>query len=801
MQIATDDDILINGNLSSSDRIDVAAANITSRGSLSGSGITLNSSGALKLESGAITAQDSDKGGTIHLLGEQVDLSGVKIDASGTNGGGTVLIGGDYQGKGSVSNAQRTFVSRDTVINANALQGGNGGRVIVWADDTTRFSGKINARGGSVFGDGGFAEVSGKQNLGFDGITDLTAAQGKTGTLLLDPTDIIVRPGETEYGEPTTYINAQALIEQGASTSLFATRGLTIAVGLDFGDRRGSLSFMAGNDFSSGYIRTNGGSLNINANKITTGDIDTAAENTAGSITMTADDTIVTGSVPAHSENSTAGNVMLNAGNNITVGGELYAFTNGSAISTTKAGNISLASQLGDIAISRFTTAAAKGGLGGRITLNANYGSISTGGVVSYSESNSAGDINLYAEGNIDIGGWMYAFSGADGYLGDGGDITLTSVLGGINVGGYLTAASENGIGGNITLASKDDITTQGIGTYANSSSPNKNAGNIALLTTSGNITTDGYVSAAAGGGNGGAIELNAVRYGSMFNNDKITTQGITTTSQGGNGGAVKLLASSDISTGGITSFSESKSAGDVSLTTTKGDVTVGDVLYAFGGTNGDGGDVTLKTSAGDIGVSGFLTTATTNGKGGSILLDAADGGVIDSGKVTTKGVVSYSEESNGGNITVKGDGDVVLDGRVTSQAVRPGLSGDISITSNAQNITVNGAVRSDSSLGTGGDIAIDAGKFVKVTGSENIDGVDFSIYTDSVDTTEPQGASIKITNSRRITSSPSEFIIGNANINGTSSGVSDGFATFERLIRILCKRSRITKTKETATC
>jgi hypothetical protein len=50
-----------------------------------------------------------------------------------------------------------------------------------------------------------------------------------------------------------------------------------------------------------------------------------------------------------------------------------------------------------------------------------------------------------------------------------------------------------------------------------------------------------------------------------------------------------------------------------------------------------------------------------------------------------------------------------MLDPRVTIQAVRSGISGNISITSNDQNITVNGAVRSDSSLGTGGDIAISA--------------------------------------------------------------------------------------------
>jgi hypothetical protein len=44
-----------------------------------------------------------------------------------------------------------------------------------------------------------------------------------------------------------------------------------------------------------------------------------------------------------------------------------------------------------------------------------------------------------------------------------------------------------------------------------------------------------------------------------------------------------------------------------------------------------------------------------------------------------------------------------MLDPRVTIQAVRSGISGNISITSNDQNITVNGGVRSHSSQGKGG--------------------------------------------------------------------------------------------------
>jgi predicted chitinase len=907
LAIVADDDILLNGNISAVGNLDIAADTITATGSLAASKVSLNGTSKLKLEAGTqITAQDGDKGGTIHLLGKEVSLTGVAIDASGTNGGGTVLIGGDYQGKGNVPNAQRTFVDASTVINADAWQSGNGGRVIVWADDTTRFSGKINARGGSVSGDGGFAEVSGKQNLSFNGNTNLSAENGNLGKLLLDPTNVVISSVADDNSTDPYTIAADAL-ERGNNDVYVVAYNLRVDTNLNFeGSRYRTIRFDVGNQFNSEFvtIATNGSELIVSADDINAGNLSsTSSDDDAGKISMFAGKGIKSQSIDTHSDSKNAGDIDLSSAyNDIHVSGYLYAYSNGTgnggniSVKTREevniqgyvtaaalngnggeitlesavgkittgginsisqggnggviglkaagnvttagvasysmgqsAGNINVNSAAGDIIIGNelyafaggngnggnitvktgaggikvngFMTVAASNGSGGNIDLNAdsstlpsssqggspssNSGKIDTVGVVSYSENSSGGSITFRAKNDITVDGWMYAFAGSSG---DSGNITLKSQAGDIGVNGFMTTAASAGNGGNITLESKGDITTQGIGTYSDSGSTIHNAGNISLLASSGNITVDGYTSAVAGGGNGGTIELNAVRYGNASGHYKITTQGITSTSRDGNGGGIKLLASNDISTGAVTSFSESKSAGDVSMTTTKGDVTVGDVIYAFGGANGDGGNVMLKTNAGNIDVSGFLTTATNNGKGGTILLDAADGSVVGSGKVTTKDVVSYSEQTDGGNITVKGDGDVVLDGRVTSQAVRSGTSGDISLTSNDQNITVNGAVRSDSSLGTGGDISIDARKFVKITGSENVDGTDYSIYTDSVDdSTGAKGANILIKHSNGVTPEPAPFTIGDATTNGTIGGIYDGilgFVTTPGLVR-----------------
>ena len=78
-------------------------------------------------------------GGEVSLLGDRVGLFGTaQVNASGRDGGGKVLIGGDFQGNNAaVRNASQTIVSAATQIDANATGQGNGGRVIVWSDGST----------------------------------------------------------------------------------------------------------------------------------------------------------------------------------------------------------------------------------------------------------------------------------------------------------------------------------------------------------------------------------------------------------------------------------------------------------------------------------------------------------------------------------------------------------------------------------------------------------------------------------------------------------------------------------------
>ena len=135
--------------------------------------------------------EPGQRGGTVKVLGEKVGLfDRALVDVSGDAGGGTVLVGGNYQGKGPERNARRTYVAPSATLKADAGTYGDGGKVVVWSDEMTRYLGQASARGGRNGGKGGLVEVSGKVSLAFDGRVDVSAPQGLRGTLLLDPANL-----------------------------------------------------------------------------------------------------------------------------------------------------------------------------------------------------------------------------------------------------------------------------------------------------------------------------------------------------------------------------------------------------------------------------------------------------------------------------------------------------------------------------------------------------------------------------------------------------------------------------------
>ena len=178
-----------------SNEVTLTSDSVTRTDGLAGGAIKIQSTGGTTRVAGVVSAVGSDgKGGDIQLLGERVAVESLaRLDASGSGGGGQILVGGDFQGANSeVQNASRVYVAPGASLKADATDKGDGGKVVVWADENTRYYGDLSVRGGPNGGNGGKAEVSGKANLAFDGTADLGAPAGQSGSLLLDPLDILV---------------------------------------------------------------------------------------------------------------------------------------------------------------------------------------------------------------------------------------------------------------------------------------------------------------------------------------------------------------------------------------------------------------------------------------------------------------------------------------------------------------------------------------------------------------------------------------------------------------------------------
>jgi len=311
---------------------------------LTGSGVAVPTGAGTAIVANAVNVSGVT-GGTVHILGDKVGLVGANINASGTNGGGTILVGGDYKGQGTVPNAQQTYVSSDSVINVDALQSGNGGKVIVWADNATRFYGSISAHGGSQTGNGGFVEVSGKQNLTFDGTTDLSAPKGMLGSLLLDPINIRIVAGNSAVDDnqladgkilltdslTTSFTISKAALEAiTGNVQLEATNDIAIDPGV-------SLSFSSNSPGSA----TPGGSITFTPN---------SDFRDGGSFSMSADATIQTNgrdikirpgensSFSPGSTNIFVGNISTNGGN-IDLGGPVVLAGNTTLDTTTATGD------------------------------------------------------------------------------------------------------------------------------------------------------------------------------------------------------------------------------------------------------------------------------------------------------------------------------------------------------------------------------------------------------------------------------------------------------------------------------
>ncbi len=435
-------------------------------------------------------------GGTVKVLGKYVGLfDRSRIDASGDTGGGTVLVGGNWQGQGPERNASRTIVGPDATISASAVTRGDGGTVVVWSNDVTKFHGSIDARGGAQGGDGGKVETSGAV-LQADGRVDVSAPHGTGGLWLLDPYDISIENTANSSGIDTAGSDFTSKADSAVldTTTLGAalTGGVTVRVitgngGLQNGDitvhdtttAAGSatlelhaqrnitfapassitngvapnllnVSLFAGTDGPAGTAGTNPSSITMAAgSSITTGDGNVTATAKSNGITLAGINT-GTGSLAVNSNGGTisqnsaltvGGTASFNAGNNtITLADAVNRFAGAVSLNTTGAANNALLTNSIGTVLGTST-------VGGNLTVTAATGGItqtdalSVGGNLSATTSTVNQSIDLSTQTNSVAGSTSLNTSGTGDASIKENAINFSTT----NLGGKLTATAATG--------------------------------------------------------------------------------------------------------------------------------------------------------------------------------------------------------------------------------------------------------------------------------------------------------------------------------------------------------------------
>ncbi|HEY9852033.1 MAG TPA: CHAT domain-containing protein [Leptolyngbyaceae cyanobacterium] len=670
---------------------------------LTGSGIRISENGSTAIASGNINVS-GEKGGQVNVLGNKVGVVSSNIDASGINGGGNVRIGGDYRGLGKVPNSEIAFISKDSTISADSWQNGDGGRVIVWANKTTYFDGKISAAGGKNAGDGGFIEVSGKENLVFQGTANAAAPNGKTGTLLLDPailtitdkaagtgtqdTNLIdgsnILASDADSGENTVSWGQIAALGENANVVLEATGQITIGdvtgatpgvtefnlvkLGLTSGSLKitstsGSIAFADVNDL----IRTEGGAITFQAlgGTLTAGRFNTtgAGGDKFGSVNLEATNDLEVGSI-------------------VTNGGEIKLISTSGKITTdnldsssdNQGGAISVKAN-NDITINGFTVDSRGGLTGGNVNLTSTNGKVGFGygGINTSSSAGTAGDILVKAATNIELD-----FINAKGATA-GGNIQMTGDE--INFSGPIA-------GDTIILEPSTTGRAIAIGDSL------EGAGALNITTAEIADLVDGFTSITIGRTDGtGAVTIN----NKVFFQDDVKIQGGAITANGniispGNDlDIISNVGNIDTTNGELNTSSLSVGdGGDITVTAKNGNITIGNINSSSGFSNA--GKATFSAANGTINVNGNINSS--GGTQGSDItfetpVTLTKDATFTTGKVT--GDINF-------NSTVDGTKQLTLtagtSGTIRFQAVagKNAPLGKLDITA-AQNIEVTGGI------------------------------------------------------------------------------------------------------------
>ncbi|MFM9971889.1 MAG: beta strand repeat-containing protein, partial [Burkholderiales bacterium] len=647
-----------------------------------GGDVEVNSVAGSLLSSSQVEARGSDgPGGRVALTGQHVGiLQRSRIDASGDTGGGVVLIGGDFQGTNpDVQNSKLTYVAPDAQIHADALTLGNGGKVVVWADNTTRYYGTITARGGANGGDGGFVEVSGKDTLVYKGNVDTRAPQGKTGMLLLDPANIIIANGSGDSaddgadvsttsfaGDPSGVTGAVTTGDNppGGTLTLFESEleGISAATNISLAATNAiTINDLADNNLN--LAQTGGGSVSFNSASFSMNAGDTIT--TAGAaINLTTTGSSVVGGI-----NAAGGAITLNVGGTSSVNGVIAG--SGTALNKLGAGTLTLGGA------NTYT---------GTTTVSAGTLTLSGGSAIP-----NAGAVNLDTSGavlnvaNAEVLGSLAGVSGTTVNLntgtltaGDAGNATFSGIIQG---------------SGNVIKAGTGTWTLSGSNTYSGLTTIN--AGTLKLGAAGDSTNTPlGTTISGTLVRPGAALDLNGF---SLATAEALTLNGTGVASGGALTNSAGAASYSGLITLGMAS-SIVTSAGDINITN-PGTITGATFGLTLGGSGNGSIASVIGTTSGTLtkNGAGTWTVANANTYTGVTTVNAgtlrygANNAILTSNTVTVNDGGTLALNDFSGTIGALTVNSGVTGGQVTTGTGTLTLGGNVTSTGGGTNASING--------------------------------------------------------------------------------------------------------------
>lgn len=700
--------------------------NITNAGNLAvGAGQTLSLQGDSVTSTGALTTA----GGTVQMLGNQVSLlDNARIDVSGIGSGGTVLIGGDFQGNGEVPNASQTFIASGVTIAADGLSPtpysplptpSAGGRVIVWSDNATQFNGTISARGADTGGDGGFVEVSGKQTLGFNGRVDTSAPLGKPGTLLLDPFDFVIDQPIT-FTAPTTLqadnnitfnapvtVDVPITVADGPITSLKVEAGnnITFNAPVTLTTFKAGVEAAAGNDiFVNSDITTNGGAVALASNNgvfvkgvtITTNPFENLPNTVSGVIALSGKQqvSVINSNLLSRGNNdrrSSSAVGIVSPEGSVRIDGSTISATN---FGTAVAGDVVItARDRVDISNSGIFSRGNEGRIfigrseysgfdfsPGDITISSGSTLETSNDSVPAGASADAGLILVQANGSVEITGSSDLLSRAESeQLGSAGGIGVRSQFFKMTGNSRIsTSTFSGGSAGAVLLLIDKDATLDNSNIFSNLS--NLSAGSSTSLGFSGfsglgGTSVDQQAGAILIGAgslsllNGSQIQTSVIGSGSSFSNQGSAGDILIATR-----GTVKVMGTNDK---GIPSaiFADVEQdaagrGGNILIGAKSVQVRDRGRINANNAGTGPAGNVFLFTRAVWLDNRSFITASSADGQGGNIFLSV--NGAIILGRnsfVATLALDGATFAEGAGNIAI-GSGDLLVEDRLDGKLV-----------------------------------------------------------------------------------------------------------------------------------